>query len=618
MSDRIITSNRSVGGSGTTTITEIGATVVHSQKGFEKPLFFGANNSATLKNYLGAPSVAYPNVAEAYDFNTVGNLWVSAPSKDGRHGAIAIPKVAAPIAYPMGLTPSDLATNILTDVATDYKSTEVVAGLEGTYSVPLAGLTPESLFVYLKDGTKLVFDVVSNAGVETYVLSTPAQWDLFTSAELTLATGVLVVTLTNTTGFSLIDKIGVSLDKATDLTAEGTLVVVTSTPTNIPVSLDITDSNGLISISAYETVAGVTTFKKRYLFSLDENSLDDYGRSNYYQNVVGDTDPFIRIFTLGDITSYVAPTLVAQALTGSSRGAALPATSEAGGSYAVGWNYFKNKARYKADIFFDPSSETATPGMISDILSTAQLNKSGIYAVEKLSAEDILADPATAAKGISNPDMACYDSWHIMANTYGTGNIVRNLTGRIAVKYAQMVDIFDSGSPSFTDENNHGGQIGSGVIEALFTDRAAVALQLDSAHINYVGEDLLYGLMIQGDRTRAADNGDYSYVGRRRIRNLITDQMVSRILPPQINKPNDATHRLKIYNQGVTLLAPMINSGLDDALIVCDESNNTALVRNANEFVVDVVIQITPNSQRIRLNVINVDQLTSVTDYIGG
>lgn len=624
MDERITVSDRSVGGSGTTVVTERGATVAHAQKGFEKPIFFSAQNSERMKDYFGAPTVKYPEIAEAFDYNSYGNGWVSAPSKDGRLGAIAIPKTGSVIEYGMGLTESAIATSNFTDIMEDFKSTESIASLVGTYSSPTTGVVAESLFIYLADGTKLVLDVTEAAGVETYTLVDSGQFSVFASAERTVATGVIEVTLTDASGFADIDKIGILNDKSADfVSADGTLVVTTSTPTDIPVYIDTTsDASGLITLTVYEKVSGVTTEKDSYTFSLDPDSTDDFGVDNYITDIITDINPFIQVYFLGDdFSAFSMQELSLQLLDGHTRGATLPATALAGGSYAKGWSYYQQKNIFPADIFYDPSDETATAGQISTVVTNFQKNTSGIFAIEKLSATDIIADPISAKKGVTSPDMAAYDSWHVMSNTYGKGAILRNLTGRIAVKYAQMKDVANGLSPSYVDENGHGGQLGAGVVEPLYDDREGLKLTLDADHINFVGVDLNYGLMVQGDRTCASDEGDYSYIGRRRVRNYIADQIVSLILPLQINKPNDSLHRKKIYNQTTSVVSPLVGGGrgiLDDALVVCDLTNNTDIIRNANTFVLDVVIKITPNSQRIKLNIVNVDQLTDVTDYIGG
>jgi len=620
--DRIIVSDISIGGTGSSTITEIGATVVHAQKGFEQPIFFGAENTEQLKQYFGTPSVKYPNVSEAFDFNTFGNMYISAPNKDGRYGAIGIPKTGAVIEFPMGVTSSEIETEDYTKPMYNYKSTEVIDSGEGTYTTPTTDVVAESCFIYLKDGTKLQMTVVEDATTETYSLVNASDFPEFVSAVYTLASGEFVITLSTAKDFKKIGEVGVRLDKSALFTADGTLMVLTSTPTDIPVKVTTSvTAAGLLGVTVYETIAGSTVDRGGYVFSLNPDSKDDFGVANYVDDVIVEVNPFIKVVPVDvDYNTFTLQELDLQELQGSTRGAVLPASAPAGGSYAKGFGYFADRSRYPVDIFFDASNEDSTPAVIDSLLQGAQKDMSGIYAIKQDTAENILAEPSVAKKGITNPDMACYDSWHIMTNTYGSGAILRNLTGRIAIKYAQMSDVANGLSPSFTDEGGHGGQLGGGVVKALYADRNDVKLLLDDNHINFVGNDVTYGLMIQGDRTCSSTNGDYSYIGHRRLRNLIAHHLTTVVLPLQINKPNDSNHRMKIQNTTDALVAPLVggNRGLlDDALVVCNDSNNGPVVRAAKQFVLDVVFKFTPNSQRIRLNIINVDQLTAVTDYLG-
>jgi len=85
------------------------------------------------------------------------------------------------------------------------------------------------------------------------------------------------------------------------------------------------------------------------------------------------------------------------------------------------------------------------------------------------------------------------------------------------------------------------------------------------------------------------------------------------VLKPQITKLNDDNHRLAARMAIEDILKPVLTLGaLAEAIVVCDESNNPAEVRELRDFVVDVAVKVNTFAETITLNFTNVGQNTDV------
>ena len=89
-----------------------------------------------------------------------------------------------------------------------------------------------------------------------------------------------------------------------------------------------------------------------------------------------------------------------------------------------------------------------------------------------------------------------------------------------------------------------------------------MAIFLDEAQINPFVHDEIYGVYAAGDKTLQSSLSDTSYIGTRRLYNLISKTIRQQILRKQEFKNNDAAHRYKAKSLCDDFLAPIISQQL--------------------------------------------------------
>lgn len=289
-------------------------------------------------------------------------------------------------------------------------------------------------------------------------------------------------------------------------------------------------------------------------------------------------------------------------MTGGYRGAA-PQASD----FLAAWQQFEAYNRYRAKILMDVYGNSANTirTMQSSVLPYT-------HAITTIPMGNTVSQAISFRAGLSiNWDkMSIYYNFHRIQDPYNNSTAWVSGVGKIGAKYAAMEDVYDSLSPAGIDENGHGGQLfGFTPIEVEYDLQPQDKLDLDAAQINGIVLDDEDGLMVIGDWTMQTTLSDTSYIGTRRLYNLLLETISKQVLRRQVFKNNDTFHRLKAFNVVDTLLTP-VRAGefLFDYRIQCDLDNNDAPVRNQRQFVLDVYVQAQTNSQEVLLNFIRLPQ----------
>jgi hypothetical protein len=283
------------------------------------------------------------------------------------------------------------------------------------------------------------------------------------------------------------------------------------------------------------------------------------------------------------------------------------------------WQIFRKAKRYKIATFMDIYGNS--PNIVSDIIANSQKYSFGISMIP-LGNGALDAIAYRQSLGLDFANMALYTNWQIINDIYdGGGEIFVSGIGKVGVKYAQIgTQAYGALAPAGIDEDGLGGILNTGFaiigMEQDYTDNELELL--DNAQINPILSDDAGRYIIKGDRTLQIGLSDTSYVGTRRVYNYILDNVVNTVLPIQEFKYNDEFHREKMRSLIDDIINPVFVDGhLVEYQIVCDGTNNTPEVLNRREFVVDVYVKITPNSQRIRLNFIRISQTQSLAQVVG-
>jgi hypothetical protein len=373
----------------------------------------------------------------------------------------------------------------------------------------------------------------------------------------------------------------------------------------------------LFTVVVYYTSDGGTTWTERetYTVSPIEGKLDGFGRNVYVENILSKDDSDFLISKananadLGNgFTDDASPTL----LTGGFRTAA-DATS-------IGdvWDSFQQGRKYDADIFMSPLADSTIVTKFDTLRSSYQ--KYAYYILPLPMSEDVTTAISTKeGYSVSNAGLAFYWNHGRVRDTYNGGSFWTSLIGRVGTKLAAMEDIYNGGAPAWTDENNHGGQLGSGILELEYDPTEDELQTLDESGINAIVFDPNYGVMISSHRTGQSPNllSDNSWIAHRRLFDYIIENIVEQVLPFQVVKLNDESHRQRAASQAEALISPVQAEGLlRDFAVVCDRSNNTDEVLAKRQFILDVFVQVTPYAETVQLRFQNLGQTTSVEEFV--
>jgi hypothetical protein len=367
----------------------------------------------------------------------------------------------------------------------------------------------------------------------------------------------------------------------------------------------------------YQLVGTSYIYLKEYNYSLAREK-DGFGASLYYDDIF-DEDTYIIPFVneTTSVTTYAISGSSKYNLDGGSRG-----TTPNSANITTAWSYFQSANKYPVATFMDVFGDHA--GDINNLIQTYQVYAQGISCIpygNSVSQAVVYRNSLS----IDSDDVGLYYEWTKIKDPYNNSQAWISNIGSVGKKFAAMSDVYDSYSPAGVDENGkYGGQLSDWTpiaIERDLTDLDAGLgsdLQtLDEAQINPIIFDESYGLMIYGDKTLQVSLSDTSYVGTRRLYKLLIKNISRQVLRRQEFKNIDSYHMFKAKSLTEELLRPIVaGQYLRSASVVCSDVNNTDATKNQRQFILDVYVQATPNSQKCILKFTRLSQTMILSDLI--
>jgi hypothetical protein len=587
----------------------IGATVISATKGPETPVFIGTSQKKKIIQLFGYPSSTNPGIAEAIFYNQYRPLWISAPNVAGKHGGVYVTKTGT-IPFTNGLSTKEIAdfaaisvqdsigTGDGTTTSFTFTLSQKAYYVNQSIDITVNGV---SINVAATDVATEVLTTTPDVGDGTYVRSTGVLTFVFDTAPVLGAVIVAdyVANIKSACYFAIVDKNFQVSDRQVKFSM---------------------DANKVFSMTA--TVLDSTTNSylalpnSPYKFSLTEGYTSSSGEKIYIDNVLREDLYFDYILnTTLPVTTFTNDT-VRVALNGGNRG-----TTPVIADYTRGWDFFKNKNTYKADIFFDT---TALAGVAAIFTSLRDNNQIYSHYILPLPFADNLAAAIATKTGlsVSNRGISFYWNWGEITDNDTGSTFWTPLTGRVATKHALMDNYFNGLAPAWIDENNHGGLLGAGINKLKYDlQDDTEATSSETARINVIVNDPVYGIMIIAQRTSYLDETDYSYIGHSRLADYLLDNITKQVLPFQIVKLNDAEHRAIVKSKTESIVSAVAGKPynlLADYLVVCDETNNDAEAMNRREFVLTVAIIFTKFSEKIRFIFVNAPSGSNLQEIIGG
>lgn len=658
---RISIVNKDVSSVAIPSIGNDGAMVIRSEKGPTTPVFIQKGDTDRLKTLFGEPSVSYPDTWEAMQYLAEAGCWISAPYPIAdKFNAISVKNTGMEVVGG-GQSQSEL------DGYTFANSDEYFIVIQNSptvkteeYGIDLAFASATGVWTmefYLIDndgaygleGDTIDFSLDANAvdgfGKSIYYENVFEDNDFISVshntgfiynsfvAEVRAIGSDSVPVGSEPIGLSLSAKVpavaeisGVDTVANTTGSLDGLYFIISSTTvdyyvwystngtgadpavalkTGINVDLIVGDSTDAEVATQTKTVldalnAGAT-------FSVAITSGNEMAVTNITAGLADDAGAATSTFTVATDTQGAAE--IATVLR--TAGSAITLTE-----LTAGWLFFQSADTYKADIFMDPTTMAGVEALFDTLSNTYQ--KYAQYLLMIPLGDSVTTAISTKdAFGINTPNLAFY--FNNAKVRWKNTSFFTSLIGRIGQKHAQMVDAFNGYAPAGIDENNHGGQLGAGILEMEFTPTEAQLQDLDTAGLNGIKLTPSYGTFIASHKTAKTPSilSDYSWIPHNRVFNYIKENIIDQVLVFQLVKLNDPAHRNQVRIKSEGIVDPIVDEGLlTEVEVICDETNNTDEILAQRKFILNVLVKVTPFSETIEFVFTNIAQTTTIAETV--
>lgn len=599
---RIKSSSKDLSASVSPNTSSFGATVIRASRGTDQPVLINKGEERRLLDMFGTPSSSYPNLFEALEYIKSHPCYISAPSLNGYQGGVFI-TTSGSEAMVSGLNDLD---NLDFEAIPVRETVNTGDGTTTNFTLTIAS-TPTD---YVNQSIDIEVD-----GVSASIVATDAEPEVLsgtnidTGSQYTRATGALVLNFSTAPADGEVIVMTYDIDRSDDVYA----VLVDRSPTANWLSTQIiSEASDQFTISLYIKNSDGTYDEVKtssYTVALTAGTKNGFG-VNIGMEYVFEEDDYVRakVNTALSFSSYADDTSKTD-FAGGSRGDTITVTE-----LTTGWNYFQKETLYPAKVFFDCTADAGIPALFNTLKNSYQ--KYSRYLLPLPNESDSNAITTKSGYSIDNDGLAFYWNYFKIQDTFNNSTAITNLMGRVAVKHADTLELgFGGYSPSWIDENGMGGQLGSGILEAVYNVSETALQALDEAQINPIIFDKTYGVMIVSDRSAKVSLSDYSYIPHVGLRDYLMENIINQVLPRQITKLNDDFHRTQVKNLARSIILTT-DELLEDFEVKCDRENNDDNIRQQRKFVLQVAVKYITFAQTIEFEFINTSQGTSVSDVL--
>ncbi|MBD3216532.1 MAG: hypothetical protein GF311_28215 [Candidatus Lokiarchaeota archaeon] len=580
-------------------LSYVGGTNIRALKGPDEPVLIFPKQEKLITQMFGTPTSTYTDVWNLIEYNKNYPVYACSATVGGRYGGVLVTKTGTE-AFTGGFTTID---------SISFSALQNIEIL-GTGDASTTTFTA-SLSNYLDYNAETV-DLIVNGTAVSLTVSTLGVTETLTatgiyagSGTLNTSTGDLSFTFDTAPANNVTIEVTYTIDRSDDVyfllynpyrEADDTAVLITYASNLFTIKLYDVNSDG-----TYTEIQA-----SPFPVSLTEGSKDGFGINNYIGDVFQDSH-YIRpiINTALAVTTFVDDTVQIE-LDGGTRGTH---------SITTGYNYFQQAEKYPVDLFFDGSGEADVITVFDSLSKNYQKYATYIFGLPLESVSNALT--TVSGYSLNNNNIKVYWNYMQIKNTYTDGTFYACPIGRIAYNHGKNRENFYSGRQvSWINENEVGGQLGTGFIRAYYSPLPSEVTQLENANINPIVFHPVYGVMVTNDATQQTITSDYSDGGHVGLRNYLVNTILQDVLPFQIDKPNDTEHRNNVRSQVELIMSgPSATPGLLNWYVVkCDEENNNATVRAKKQFIIEVAVQFTPFSKTIVFNFINYGQTVEVNE----
>ena len=350
------------------------------------------------------------------------------------------------------------------------------------------------------------------------------------------------------------------------------------------------------------------------------------GSSNYYKDVINNTSKYIwwldhdsNLSEAGDtIAATTAFTTVTTAVEDSLSGATddnAPTTGE----IALGYDLFEDSDTVDVNLLFAYPDSNGEDTIANDLISIAAARKDCMAFVsppieDTVGSSSPAADVSGWASGLTSSSYASTDSTALYVyDKYNDAYRWIGGSGHQAGLCASTDSVADAW---FSPAGVNRGQL-LGVTKLAFNPKKADRDTLYKARVNPIVSLPGQGTLLFGDKTLLSKPSAFDRINVRRLF-IALEKAISTAAKAQLFEFNDEFTRAQFRN----LVEPFLRDvkgrrGLTDFAVICDETNNTSQVVDANRFVADIFVKPSRSINFITLNFIATRSGVDFTEIAG-
>ena len=369
----------------------------------------------------------------------------------------------------------------------------------------------------------------------------------------------------------------------------------------------VVDEDGAIS-------GTVNTVLETFAYvSQGSDAKKDDGTSNYYKDVINNNSKYIwwigHESTLTEAGNTIAAqnafttvsAVISDSLSGGSDDNA-PTTGE----LQLGYDLFEDAETVDVNLLFGVPDANGADTMAEDLISIVNARKDCMAFVsppieDTVGSSSPAADVKAFADGLTSSSYAACDSTALYV--YDKYNDVYRWIGAAGHHAGLCANTDNVADAWFSPAGVNRGQL-LGVTKLAFNPKKADRDTLYKARVNPIVSLPGQGTLLFGDKTLLSRPSAFDRINVRRLF-IVLEKAISTAAKASLFEFNDEFTRAQFRN----LVEPFLRDvkgrrGITDFLVVCDETNNTGQVIDANRFVADIFIKPARSINFITLNFI--------------
>ena len=344
------------------------------------------------------------------------------------------------------------------------------------------------------------------------------------------------------------------------------------------------------------------TVLERFAFvSQGSDAKKDDGTSNFYKEVINQTSEYIWWADHDSSLTDAGETIASQSGAMTTNTAVIDASLAGGtddnaptvGEIALGYDKFEDAETVDVNLLFAYPDANGANTIANDLISIATARKDCMAFVSPPLEDTVgAAAPATDviafADTLTSSSYASCDSGALYV--YDKYNDVYRYiggAGHVAGLCANADRVADAW---FSPAGVNRGQL-LGVTKLAFNPTKADRDSLYKARVNPIVSMPGQGTLLFGDKTLLNRPSAFDRINVRRLF-IVLEKAISTAAKAQLFEFNDEFTRAQFKN----LVEPFLRDvkgrrGITDSLVICDETNNTSQVIDANRFVADIFVK---------------------------